>query len=513
MEQSDWQTRPVPIDSRVPFSTDACVDDDGLPVTPTDPLPPQLVTQKGRQVVSMSSSRSPPPPSILEIALSSSSLAPFALRSPRRGVSPPPTPPTPPTPELRRRQLPEGYEVIPFISSDEDDDGRLSRSLTPPLHDFLSPVPELTPDDDDDEEPVWRTSRRMEHKRRRSKDEPLPPSPPRTPSPQIDSAVFLNAWAATSTRVEGTTSAPPSPSRHRSLTRSNLPSLRNQLSPPLSATPSIWSTSSSRSRSAPPSPTRPTSTSLPPSKLPIANLASATARRRGASAAAATAVPATLSSTAAPASGSPTVLGVPPSERGRSRTSRSTNDEVSSRVRKAGEEIVELEVRSLKRPSDRKARVCDVEPLEFDAQRWELEKGHGLQLSFEPEQPASRGGAHEDQQMDAARRCDDPHSLDYFEANFQSLPLLRLRHALSLAATFAALPDSTRRRSKDAPKLPSSPIYTPPSARGAGAPAAIGSMVSQQYRLYAMGRAKAQRTGGVGYWEGGIAAWDCLLLD
>jgi len=40
-----------------------------------------------------------------------------------------------------------------------------------------------------------------------------------------------------------------------------------------------------------------------------------------------------------------------------------------------------------------------------------------------------------------------------------------------------------------------------------------GNMISQQYRLYAMGRAKAQRTGGVGYWEGGLAAWELLLMD
>ncbi|GJN90202.1 hypothetical protein Rhopal_003201-T1 [Rhodotorula paludigena] len=464
MEQSDWQTRPVPIDSRVTFSTDACVDDEGLPVTPTDPLPPQLVTQKGSQVVSMSSTRSPPPSSILEIALSSSSLAPFALRPPSRCISPPPSPPTPPTPELRRRQLPEGYEVIPFISSDEDDDGRLSRSLTPPLHDFLSPVPELTPDDDDDEEPVWRTSRRMDHKRRRSKDEPLPPSPPRTPSPQIDSAAFSNVWATAPMRPEGTVSAPPSPSRHPHLDFASFVKAADR-KPRLSDGP--------------------------------------TARRV--------------------CSGSHGCFGYVVEHGGackwqphcawRFAVRTRAIEEGSLRVRKAGEEVVELEFRSLRRPSGREVRERDIEPLESDAQRWEREMGHGLQLSFGPEPPGFSAGAHEDQRVDAARRCDDPHSLDYFEANFQSLPLLRLRHALSLAATFAALPDSTRRRSKDAPKLPSSPCYTPPSARGAGAPAAIGSMVSQQYRLYAMGRAKAQRTGGVGYWEGGTAAWDCLLLD
>ncbi|GAA6044074.1 hypothetical protein JCM8097_005019 [Rhodosporidiobolus ruineniae] len=126
------------------------------------------------------------------------------------------------------------------------------------------------------------------------------------------------------------------------------------------------------------------------------------------------------------------------------------------------------------------------------------------------------------------------------DERFQSLPLLRLRHAISLAtslASYQAASPPTLRSTSSAPALrdakddggqkrsntlaiPALPLpLAPPSlllavgqystsattsfaTASAPAPSGRGAWHREQYRLYALGRSKALRTGGLGYWEG-----------
>ncbi|BGP41363.1 hypothetical protein JCM10450v2_005404 [Rhodotorula kratochvilovae] len=504
--------------SPITFSTGASTDDDGVPQTPPDT---HFLVQRPKSTsvrLARRASRSPPPSTILEIALSNSSLTPFTYRPLSRSPSPPPSPP-PISAARQLRTLPAGFEHIPWISSDEEDDsddGLLSRSLSPPLHEFLS-LPALSPDFDDDAGLGVGAPSLGKAK----DDEDLPPSPPRTPSPRTialplppSSSTAELPWASSSPERSASTS----PSR-RPATRSSLPPLRTQLSPsPPSASASSPPSLSSRSRSAPPSPTKPN----PRASLALAlpSLApSATARRRSAS----------LSPTSPPASPrSRASLALPPSladaepprgrsssassssERGRSRGARRAGEEGTSRVRR-GEDCLAVED-----TGDRRARWGEEKSKTRSRRASDAyaDGGQGgLQLLFAPEP-----GGHADNDNDAGDDADDPSTLAFFENNTHSLPLLRLRHALSLAAVYASLapssPSASRSpssRRKDAPRLPSSGAYAP-SSRGAVTPV-VGNMVSQQYRLYAMGRAKAQRTGGVGYWEGGINAWELLLME
>ncbi|BGP17365.1 hypothetical protein JCM10213v2_005383 [Rhodosporidiobolus nylandii] len=97
-----------------------------------------------------------------------------------------------------------------------------------------------------------------------------------------------------------------------------------------------------------------------------------------------------------------------------------------------------------------------------------------------------------------------------FAERFQSLPLLRLRHALSLAASLATYRASSALalsgRLPPSSRLLGGPggagTATPAAAAGKGGGGGAAGWQREQYRLYAMGRAKAQRMGGVGYWEG-----------
>ncbi|GAA6054294.1 hypothetical protein JCM3770_001419 [Rhodotorula araucariae] len=515
-------TSPRPL-SPLTFSTGASTDDDGVPKTPPDT---HFLHQRPS---SKAECRSPPPSTILEIALSNSSLTPFTYRPLSRSRSPPPSPLTSTSRQLRA--LPAGFEHIPWISSDDEDDGDdglLSRSLSPPLHDFLS-LPPLSPDHDDDQD--LGPPRTAEQSKIREESD-LPPSPPRTPSPRIvalplprnSNAVEL-PWASSSRER----SSSPSPSR-RTATRSCLPPLRTQLAPSRPATsppppPPPLSQSQSRSRSAPPSPKKPDlHTCLP---LALSSAPASSGRRRST----------TLAPPFPPASPrSRASLGLPlsalepepargraaggaagsSSERGRSRAARRAGEEGTSRMR-CGEERAAVEAVSdskARRRSEDKAKTTTTHA----GPRAAVDPGDavaddgGLQLSF----PSEHGDA---APLDTGGDADDPHSLAFFENNTHSLPLLRLRHALSLAAVYAALPPSSSAVSsaahrRDAPRLPSSGTYS--ASRSAAAMpvgTAAGNMVSQQYRLYAMGRAKAQRTGGVGYWEGGINAWELLLIE
>ncbi|GAA5942208.1 hypothetical protein JCM3775_001352 [Rhodotorula graminis] len=528
-------------DALVGFSSGASTDDDGLPHTPPDL--PFIAPALKASLSSPSSSH--PPSTVLEIALAESSLSPFSHRNLSRSPSPPPSPQlasASTSRQDRHRSLPAGFEHIPWISDDDDSDveGRLSRSLSPPLHDLLS-LPPLSPDvdhrgDDDGEAKLDGEAAAALSPASTSSD--LPPSPPRTPSPRRRFASLSNAstaehdlpWATSSER------APPSPDRssgrsspsprRRSSTRSGLPTLRAQLSPPH---PSPTSTTSPASRSSPStSPDKPVRPTL--LRESSTTTTSTTSSRRP----------------ALPVSQAPSP---PPSPRSRAALQLPTPDDVRARhaATRSGE----------------RGRPRDVEREGGAAAG--TTAGDGLQLSFSTA-PFER---EDEREIESKRRDDvaaahgpvaaegdgplvdeaDPHSLDYFERHCHSLSLLRLRHALSVATVLASLPPSappsppssssesdpspsragsTPRREPlvaHVPGLSSTPSAAaavgprPPSSRPSssstplGAGNGAGSMVSQQYRLYAMGRAKAQRTGGVGYWEGGLAAWELLLMD
>ncbi|TNY21502.1 hypothetical protein DMC30DRAFT_199466 [Rhodotorula diobovata] len=536
METLQWSRQPrstvdvsLPGDTLVgsAFSSGASTDDDGVPHTPPDLpfLAPPIKSSSGssQPTPSHPSNRSRPSSTVLEIALSESTLSPFSRRHLSRSPSPPPSPQLTPTPTStasastarsdRHRSLPAGFEHIPWISDDDDSDveGRLSRSLSPPLHDFLS-LPPLSPDLDGDDKAL--DAGMSSSLSPSSAGGDLPPSPPRTPSPRRRFASLpaggpgqeeheSSPWATSPER--------PSSPRPRSATRSGLPTLRSQLSPPPGPSSSSKSLSPSptRSRSASPSPAKPARPSL-----------SVAGRQTQAS--------------------SP-----PPSPRSRSSLQLPTPEDVRARhaASRAGERSGS---RSNAQREGGRARERN------DEHRDPAERGsgvgaaaRGLQLSFSSSSVdgSAAATAAEEQGDDQ----DDPHSLAYFEQNCHSLSLLRLRHALSLASVYAALPpsspplrsisssgsdaSSSARPGRSTPATGTAATPLPclsagaaaavgpsPSSRAAAlsarsAGAGVGHMVSQQYRLYAMGRAKAQRTGGVGYWEGGLQAWELLLMD
>ncbi|GAA5907679.1 hypothetical protein JCM8208_005488 [Rhodotorula glutinis] len=521
-------------DALVGFSSGASTDDDGLPHTPPDLpfLAPALKASQGSssQSSSRASSRSRPPSTVLEIALAESSLSPFAHRNLSRSPSPPPSPQlsspsSSSTRQVRHRSLPAGFEHIPWISDDDDSDveGRLSRSLSPPLHDLLS-LPPLSPDVDDGVDAAALSPS--------STTSDLPPSPPRTPSPRRRFASLSGAssaehdlpWATSPER------APPSPDRsrsspsprRRSSTRSGLPTLRSQLSPPH---PSPTSTSTSPSASGPvPSSSSPNKPVRPTLLRESTSTSTSTSRRP------------TLPVSQAP---SP-----PPSPRSRAALQLPTPDDV--RARHAATRASERgRSRAVERDEGSSAIVGDGLQLSFSSPA--AVEAH--ERGYEHKRQGDVAAAHEP--VVAAEGDElDPHSLDYFERHCHSLSLLRLRHALSVATVLASLPpsappsppssssdsESSPSRSSSsrheplvahvpglssatcAPLSPSAAasVGRPPSSRPSSSSTPLGAannMVSQQYRLYAMGRAKAQRTGGVGYWEGGLAAWELLLMD
>ncbi|GAA5846403.1 hypothetical protein JCM9279_001360 [Rhodotorula babjevae] len=543
--------RDAPQDALVGFSSGASTDDDGLPHTPPDLpfLAPALKASPSSQASSRASSRSRPPSTVLELALAESSLAPFSHRDFSRSPSPPPSPQLSSSArQSRHRSLPAGFEHIPWISDDDDSDveGRLSRSLSPPLHDLLS-LPPLSPDVDerDNEAKLDGDAAALSPA---STTSDLPPSPPRTPSPRRRFASLSGAaaehdlpWATSPERAPSSperSRSSPSP-RRRSSTRSGLPTLRSQLSPPH---PSPPATSSPTSRSAPSSsPDKPVRPTLLRESSTTSTSTSTTTSRRP----------------ALPISQAPSP---PPSPRARAALQLPTPDDVRARhaATRSGE-------RGRARAAEREAGA---------ATGASAGAGDGLQLSFPSaavieahEREGAQNGpggvaaAHgpivEDGSAPPVDEA-DPHSLDYFERHCHSLSLLRLRHALSVATVLASLPPSappsppssssesepspSRAASSRARREPlvahvpglssaagaagaacasSKPAVggRPPSSRPSSSSTPLGagpgdrSMVSQQYRLYAMGRAKAQRTGGVGYWEGGLAAWELLLMD
>ncbi|CDR39912.1 RHTO0S04e11936g2_1 [Rhodotorula toruloides] len=335
----------------------------------------------------------------------------------------------------QRTRLPEGWEHIPWITSSSSSD-------------------------DDDLLLEWTTPRgRSRSGKEGEEDEDRPPSPPKTPSPRLfERGPILDVPLRPSPLP---TSSSAISTRRRSVTRSDLPSLRFQLSPspPRSSAKSTTKTGG-KSRSAPTSPTKP--------RCEIVEL-STTGEGEGEG-----------------------------EERRRRR--KSLREKEGSGRRRAREERVEG------REDDQRE--------EFGAYEVPTEApGLGITIpspstdgTFATRPSSSSSSCHPSlspscscDSTDSSDSSPDASTIDHFHLHFQSLPLLRLRHALSLASTLASLP-STSLSSQRHLSTPRPSHFTRTSILG-----------SEQYRLYAMGRAKAERTGGVGYWEGGREVWAAVL--
>ncbi|GAA5922529.1 hypothetical protein JCM1841_006189 [Sporobolomyces salmonicolor] len=120
-------------------------------------------------------------------------------------------------------------------------------------------------------------------------------------------------------------------------------------------------------------------------------------------------------------------------------------------------------------------------------------------LSSIPESVTSEG-------EDDSQQEDDDDCL----VQFQSLPLLRLRNRLTVSLTlsaYAALSSPTSPPSSR-PRMPSQAPAFRRKRRPNFAPGTVWSEQSH-YRLYALGRAKSERTGGDGYWR----SWEGIDLE
>ncbi|GAA5871053.1 hypothetical protein JCM1840_007579 [Sporobolomyces johnsonii] len=117
--------------------------------------------------------------------------------------------------------------------------------------------------------------------------------------------------------------------------------------------------------------------------------------------------------------------------------------------------------------------------------------------------PESVTSEHEDDSLQ--QENDDDHDVQY-----QSLPLLRLRNRLAVSLTLSAHAALSSPMSHAATR-PRAPSVAPASLRKRRPNFAPGTVWSEQshYRLYALGRAKSERTGGDGYWR----SWEGIDLE
>lgn len=394
-----------------------------------------------------------------------------------------------------RASLPEGWEHIPWVTSSEEEDELAAEEVV-----------------------NWRTTTVEAGSRAGGKtlldgrgtkrgDEECPPSPPRTPSPRFRAEHILDAASQPTPPPPPLSRTSDEPTRRRSLTRYNLPTLRDQL-PPSPPRSTSSPRTKSKSRSLPTSPTK-------PRYEIVDNSAEVASEREG----------------AAPELRRRVEKGA---ER---RRKKSVRGRQQGRMRSGGEE-------QSPPTHDEPIAVAASEQSERWIEPTTQECAPGLGLVFAPSSTAAVANRRTSSttSLPALSPCcscdssesDEPNVDDgddarqHFEAHFQSLPLLRLRNALSLAATFAALPptsslstgsnrsrsgSSSPRRYTSTPALSSASRPRPSPSYPATHAFTRNPIISEQYRLYAMGRAKAERTGGVGYWEGGRDVWAGVLAD
>ncbi|GAA5848899.1 hypothetical protein JCM8547_006383 [Rhodosporidiobolus lusitaniae] len=487
----------------------------------------------------------PPPPTplrnALELTLDTSTLFCGSVSSSSMGAAPPSLPPSPRS--LRRRSREEeslrlegkGYAPIPWLSDDEE--------------------PDLEGTDDDEEDE--RTRRALMLGARAGKAACEEEKWERSPGP-ANTAAFSSRSPSSSSSA----SPPPSPSKaftsfsdsppRRMAARSALPSLRTQLSPPkpspsslppavpptrnpsqssrsslssfsaLSiATSSPFDRRPSTSRGRPKSPSFPISPSSPTSSCP----ASPIFTHRPVSPSKPRVRKPIASSP--PGSFSYTSLSNTNTGRGRSTiprrtTSTSTVDGVvttspgTSRHRRSSATTVLFPPGlPLPPPLSTSSSLPPPASPKHRPTRATIELPPSPPLSPHsppaPSSPSPEAEAEEEEEEEDER--------------FQSLPLLRLTHALTLASSLASFRASTPPPPKTAggerapavatlakAVLPSALAVSLGAGEGAGALGGGGGGVGQgrgraawhreQYRLYALGRAKAVRVGGVGYWAG-----------
>ncbi|GAA5825225.1 hypothetical protein JCM11251_006152 [Rhodosporidiobolus azoricus] len=543
-----------------------------------------------------SSSSSTSSVNALELTLDGTSSASFLAVLPStschrydRPLSPPPSPPRPgsstSTLKHRRTRSTEErlaqlkYTAIPWLSGREED----GLNLVSAGQDETE-VELLQTLSWEEEEGRRRERRSSWDKKKREKQEvhQLPPSPPTTPpastsafpspSPTTASGQTFKWERSPSLATSPTKSSSPSSSfsaspPRRLAVRSNLPSLRAQLSHTGSAAvtaslPSLASPTSSLpiassvrpSRSQPRAAARPT---LEPIAIPIPSPAkrrTTPSRSKG-------------HFSPPPSPNSPLSSGSSPSSSPTSLCSRSPNSFSKPRTARKPAVMSSSAAALYRGRSVTKKTVKDTLPLPPVSPTAPLPVSprhsrsgatsiYTLPLSppsLTPSPPPPPKPAHAAPTSHPAapppprsspRRGFQDLSIDptdpELDERFQSLRLLRLRHALSVQASLA----SYRARSSSAPgpvllgagegqggmptppALPSTssrpysptasiflpasvsllsfttPSPPPGSASAAGGGSARAAWHREQFRLFAMGKAKALRTGGQGYWAG-----------
>ncbi|GAA5990261.1 hypothetical protein JCM11641_001802 [Rhodosporidiobolus odoratus] len=262
---------------------------------------------------------------------------------------------------------------------------------------------------------------------------------------------------------------PPPTSPRRKLT--SLPTLAPIIVPSRSSSPSR-SRSSGSSPSPPSSPTSPTS----PSSLRSRPRSPTKPRARKRT-------PSSLSVSATQG----------PGGRGRSSSPRKAGEEGTSRYRRAGS--VETAQPTLSPSSCSTSDLGAAQPASLKNNR-SISEPLPLPLT-PPLTPAYLPFEHEE----------DHSNVRLFEVGFQCLPLLRLQHSLSRAASLASFRAASALATSG--KLPSTSVLRKSAGNSGSTTPGGGSSGDgraawqrEQYRLYAMGKAKANRDGGVGYWQG-----------
>ncbi|GAA5955102.1 hypothetical protein JCM10213_003409 [Rhodosporidiobolus nylandii] len=468
------------------------------------------------------------PINALELTLEASSL----FCAPKSTTYTPDSPP--PSPEYllshaqdarvqRRESLPDGGEGMPWLSRKETHDGRqlsaagvvAEEEKDGNFREAQAPdTPPITP-------PAGETLFAASTRSLEEEEEPR------------DGRRNSSVEASTSTSFPSE-SAALSPPASRSLPLSHFEqpascsSLLNQRSPlpsPSSASSSAFAASSSSSQPASPRSRKQPLPSLSPLIIPKRSPSSPSRSRSRSARSSGSSSPTSPSSPTHPSVGvpasrprSPTKRARKPSvislvhstsnDRGRTSGVRKANEEGSSRHRRCVSASALPSLPPVSPVSPTSPSRPPLSPSSLPASpKNERHRSVSLPLPLPPTPPHSPPLSRQLNKKEAEEEVADERA---FAERFQSLPLLRLRHALSLAASLATYRASSALalsgRLPPSSRLLGGPggagTATPAAAAGKGGGGGAAGWQREQYRLYAMGRAKAQRMGGVGYWEG-----------